>query len=311
MNHPEILSWQNGDLDMTDFIAYFAIIAFMFGLSWISRWKMARSLARAEASEKALEQERNLLEKRVIERTAELRQSQEKHISELASISEFGRLSQGLFHDLLSPIQSMLLHIEKLSALPSEKDVKECKGSLQKMCSATKRFNGYLASMRLAIGGTRAETNCYFEEELEHVFNLLAFNARAQSVSYYKPEQEIGHIPFGPADTHQILFNLIANAVDSYENIRDDRKKIISVKAELEKENLLIEITDNGCGISLKDLPHIFEQFFTTKKACRGLGIGLFTVKRITDELGGTISVESEVGKGTRFEVFLPLAYRL
>ena len=59
-----------GDLDITDFIAYFAIIALMFGLSWISRWKMAKSLRRAEASEKALEQERDLLEKHVIERTA-------------------------------------------------------------------------------------------------------------------------------------------------------------------------------------------------------------------------------------------------
>jgi C4-dicarboxylate-specific signal transduction histidine kinase len=312
MNHPEILSWQNGDLDMTDFIAYFAIIAFMFGLSWISRWKMAKSLARAETSEKALEQERNLLEKRVVERTRELRQSQEKRIGEIASIAEFGRLSQGLFHDLVSPISSMLLHIEKLSALPSEKEIREGKESLQKMCSAIKRFNGYLASLRMAIGCPSTETNCSFEEELEHVFNLLAFNARAYSVHYDKPKKEIGRIPFGPADMHQVLFNLIANAIDSYENIRDDRKRIISVKAEIEiieatEGNLSMIIRDNGCGISPKDLPHIFEQFFTTKKACHGLGIGLSTVKRIVDDIGGTISVESDADNGTRFKVVLPL----
>jgi signal transduction histidine kinase len=311
MNHPEILSWQNGDLDMTDFIAYFAIIAFMFGLSWISRWKMARSLARAEASEKALEQERNLLEIRVFERTAELRQSQEKHISELASIAEFGRLSQGLFHDLVSPISSMLLQIEKLSALPSKKEVKESNESLQKMCSAIKQFNGYLASVRMAISCPSTETNCSIEEELEHVFNLLAFNARAYSVNYNKPKK-IGCVPFRPADMHHVLFNLIANAIDSYENIRDDRKRIVSIKVEIEiikaaRENLSTIISDNGCGISPKDLPHIFEQFFTTKKSCHGLGIGLFTVKRLVTELAGTILVESELGKGTRIEVILPI----
>jgi C4-dicarboxylate-specific signal transduction histidine kinase len=308
-----------GDLDMTDFIAYFGIIAFMFGLSWISRWKMTKSLARAETSEKALEQERNMLEIRVAERTAELRQFQEKRISELSSIAEFGRLSQGLFHDLVSPISSMLLQIEKLSALPSEKEIKEGKESLQKMCSAIKRFNGYLASLRMAIGCPSTETNCSFEEELEHIFNLLAFNARAYSVHYDKPRKEIGRVPFRPANMHQVLFNLIANAIDSYENTRDDRRRIVSVKAEIEiialpagrqeaaGENLSMIIRDNGCGISSKNLPHIFEQFFTTKKACHGLGIGLSTVKRIVDELGGTISVESEVGGGTIFKVVLPL----
>jgi signal transduction histidine kinase len=322
VSHPEILSWQNGNLDVTDYIAFFGIIAFMFGLSWISRWKMAKSLRRAEASEKALAQERDLLEKHVIERTAELRQSQEKRISELASIAEFGRLSQGLFHDLVSPISSMLLHMEKLSALPSEKQIREGKESLQKMCLATKRFNGYLASMRLTIGGARVGTDCSFEEELEHVFNLLAFNARACSVYYEKPEQQIGRIPFGPADMHQILFNLISNAVDSYENVRDDRKRIVSVNAEMKKiavpvgrqeaaeENLLIEIGDNGAGISPCDLPHIFEQFFTTKKAHQGLGIGLSTVKHIIDGLGGTIGVESEVNKGTKMKVVLPLRHK-
>src|ERR1035437_3992779 len=312
MNHPEILSWENGHFDATDLIAYFAIIALMFGLSWISRWKMAKSLARAETSEKALQQERDLLEIRVFERTAELRQSQEKHIGEMASIAEFGRLSQGLFHDLLSPISSMLLHIEKLSALPSEKEIREGKASLQKMCSAIKRFSGYLSSLRMAIGCPSIEANCSFEEELEHVFNLLAFNARAYSVHYDKPKKEIGRIPFRPADMHQVLFNLIANAIDSYENIRDDRKRIVSVKAEMNKievdqGSIFMIISDNGYGISQENLPHIFEQFFTTKKTCHGLGIGLSTVKRIVDELGGTISVESEVGSGTIFKVVLPL----
>jgi C4-dicarboxylate-specific signal transduction histidine kinase len=273
---------------------------------------MAKSLARAETSEKALEQERNMLEKHVIERTAELRQSQEKRISELASIAEFGRLSQGLFHDLISPISSMLLQIEKLSALPSEKEIREGKESLQKMCSAIKRFNGYLASLRMAIGCPSTEANCSFGEELEHVFNLLAFNARAYSVHYDKPRKEIGCVPFRPADMHQVLFNLIANAIDSYENIHDDRKRIVSVKVETEKievaqKNLSIIIFDNGSGISSENIPHIFEQFFTTKKSCHGLGIGLSTVKRIVDDLGGTISVESEVGSGTIFKIVLPI----
>jgi signal transduction histidine kinase len=142
----------------------------------------------------------------------------------------------------------------------------------------------------------------------------LAFNARAYSICYKKLEWQIGRIPFGPADMHQILFNLISNAVDSYEKICDDRKRIVSVEVEMKKievaqEKLSIEIGDNGTGISPENIPHIFEQFFTTKKACQGLGIGLSTVKRIVDGLGGTIGVESEVNKGTKMKVVLPLRH--
>ena len=80
-----------------------------------------------------------------------------------------------------------------------------------------------------------------------------------------------------------------------------------SYLSKVAEESLFIIISDNGTGISPENLPHIFEQFFTTKKACQGLGIGLSTVKRIIGDLGGTISVESEVDKGTRFEVVLPI----
>jgi signal transduction histidine kinase len=317
MNHPEILSWQNGNLDLTDFIAFFGIIVFMFGLSWISRWKMAKSLARAETSEKELERERNALEIRVAERTAELKQSQEKHISELASIAEFGQLSQGLFHDLISPIQSMLSYIEKLSTLPGEKEIRESNESLQKMCLAIKRFNCYLSSLRTSIGCPMTEKNCSFEGELDNAFNLLAFNARTCSVSCNRPGKEIGCIPFEPADIHYVLFNLVSNAIDSYENIHDDRTRIVYINAEIKKgtdkmteESLSITICDNGIGIPPENLPHIFDQFFTTKKPCRGIGIGLSTVKYIVTKLDGTISVESEVNIGTKFRVILPLIHR-
>ncbi len=81
----------------------------------------------------------------------------------------------------------------------------------------------------------------------------------------------------------------------------------ISIIADTRNGSLLIGIADNGCGIPPENVPHIFDQFFTTKQSCQGLGIGLFIVKRIIIDLGGTISVESKLDKGTRFEVILPI----
>ena len=68
-----------------------------------------------------------------------------------------------------------------------------------------------------------------------------------------------------------------------------------------------IEIADTGSGIDKEDLPHIFDPFYSTKTEGSGLGLGLSTVYGIIDRHKGTITVESEVGKGTVFSIKLPV----
>ena len=63
---------------------------------------------------------------------------------------------------------------------------------------------------------------------------------------------------------------------------------------------------DTGCGIAVEDQPYIFDPFFTTKKEGKGLGLGLSTVYGIVDRHKGTISVVSEVGRGSNFMIRLP-----
>ena len=67
-----------------------------------------------------------------------------------------------------------------------------------------------------------------------------------------------------------------------------------------------ISVMDTGSGIPADVLPHIFEPFFTTKKAADGTGLGLAICDGIVRRLGGRIEVQSEVGKGTRFDVLIP-----
>ena len=70
----------------------------------------------------------------------------------------------------------------------------------------------------------------------------------------------------------------------------------------------LLTVEDNGCGMSVETRGHLFEPFFTTKEAGAGTGLGLGTVLRIVGELGGAVQITSNVGSGTRVEVFLPIA---
>jgi len=74
-----------------------------------------------------------------------------------------------------------------------------------------------------------------------------------------------------------------------------------------DNDNILIEITDNGVGISETDIPHIFEPFFSTKENESGIGLGLAIVHGIIQSHKGRINVKSELGKGTTISITLPV----
>jgi two-component system cell cycle sensor histidine kinase/response regulator CckA len=122
------------------------------------------------------------------------------------------------------------------------------------------------------------------------------------------------------ADDGQIanaIMNLAVNARDamppeggtlviSTSNLTSLTPKSIGATQMPPGEYVRIDLSDNGSGISKDDLPKIFEPFFTTKPTGKGTGLGLSTVYGIVKQTGGFISVESELGKGTIFSIYLP-----
>jgi len=104
----------------------------------------------------------------------------------------------------------------------------------------------------------------------------------------------------------QALLNLLSNAVKYSEE-----RKYILVEVRKDSTSALISVTDHGVGISKEELKKIFDKFYrvtTTKaKETRGSGLGLTLAKHIIEAHGGTIEVESEVGKGSRFTIRIPL----
>jgi two-component system phosphate regulon sensor histidine kinase PhoR len=102
-----------------------------------------------------------------------------------------------------------------------------------------------------------------------------------------------------------MLVNLLQNAV----NYTPEGGKI-AVEARKEEGGIQIEVTDSGIGIPSEDLPRIFERFYRVDKGrsreLGGTGLGLSIVKHIAEAHGGRVSVESKLGQGSRFKVFLP-----
>jgi PAS domain S-box-containing protein len=97
----------------------------------------------------------------------------------------------------------------------------------------------------------------------------------------------------------RILSNLIGNAIQAM-----SQGGTLTIRAHKEENSMVIKIIDTGVGIADKDKPQLFQPLFTTK--AKGQGLGLAVVKRFIEALNGTITVESQVGKGTVFTIQLP-----
>ncbi len=111
------------------------------------------------------------------------------------------------------------------------------------------------------------------------------------------------NIPEIRADSNrlkQIVVNLVKNAAES---MGEGEKRIV-VRSEMEQEMIKIAVSDTGKGIPAEEMANVFDPFHTTKK--KGMGLGLSICNRFVEAHGGRIEVESEVGKGTRFVVWLP-----
>jgi signal transduction histidine kinase len=100
----------------------------------------------------------------------------------------------------------------------------------------------------------------------------------------------------------QVFLNLILNAVEAMSTGGQ-----LEVRTRQENGFAQVAIRDTGCGIPPENLPKIFDTFFTTKRAVHGVGLGLSVCYNIVHQHGGSIEVESEVGKGSTFTVKLPL----
>ena len=101
----------------------------------------------------------------------------------------------------------------------------------------------------------------------------------------------------------RVITNLVKNGIQAIPENQQDKSIIVSVKTE--NDNVVIRVKDNGIGIDQAHIAHIFEPKFTTKTSGMGLGLGI--IKNIIENYKGTITFESELGKGTVFTVSLPL----
>jgi signal transduction histidine kinase len=124
-----------------------------------------------------------------------------------------------------------------------------------------------------------------------------------KSVNVIRQFGEIPAITCAPSQINQVFLNLITNAAQALPASKGE----ITLTTRADSGGVAVEVADNGKGIPPEVLPKIFDPFFTTKEVGEGTGLGLSISHKIVEQHGGRIAVASEVGKGTRFTVWLPL----
>ena len=124
-----------------------------------------------------------------------------------------------------------------------------------------------------------------------------------KSIKVNKQFLEIPAIICAPSQINQVFLNLITNAAQ----VLPPQGGEITLSTRIENDGIAIDVADNGTGIPPDVLPKIFDPFFTTKEIGKGTGLGLSISYQIIKDHGGRINVESQVGQGTKFTVWLPL----
>lgn len=176
-------------------------------------------------------------------------------------------------------------------------------GLLNEIESSTSRISDLVKAIKeYTFMDQSPVQNVDIVKTLENTLTILNHKLK-RGVTVHRDYQPIPLLvnSFG-SELNQVWTNLIDNAIDAMSG-----KGELRVRTYREDDCVVIEIADNGPGISPKVEPHIFEPFFTTKGVGEGTGLGLDTVQRIVKKHRGSIQVRSKPGD-TRFQVWLPLA---
>jgi len=141
-------------------------------------------------------------------------------------------------------------------------------------------------------------------EGLETVLTLY-YHQIKQGTEVVREYDEVAPIPCYPDELNQVWTNLVNNALHAMDY---QGTLTVGIKELSDRGELMVYVGDTGHGMNAETREKIFNPFFTTKRAGEGSGLGLDIVKKIIEKHEGRIEVESEVGQGSTFRIFLPLA---
>ncbi len=232
----------------------------------------------------------------------ELKHTQEQMVR-AETMAALGTLSSGISHEINTPL-SVILNMTQLI----KEDAKDNPSLLKDLNVLEAEANQAIKVSRSLLGFSRSakfvKERVDVNQVLEDLFKIMEFQPSAKSVNLKKRlARELPLIHVNSGQIRQVLLNVILNAIQAMPNGGDLEVSTGNRSTDVLK-GVEITVADTGTGIPKENIEKIFQPFFTTKE--EGTGFGLAISYGIVQEHQGQISVESEVGRGTTFRIFLP-----
>jgi signal transduction histidine kinase len=258
--------------------------------------KLVQEVADRKEAEEALRRNEEHLEDLVEEKTKLLKDSER--------MAAIGQTAGMVGHDIRNPLQSIIGEVyladSELATLPDSEEKANIKESLELIKQNIEYINKIVLDLQ---DFAKPLSPCDEETNIEQmVQELLAKNGIPENIqTEARVETDARIVRADSAFMRRILGNLVSNAVQAM-----PKGGKLVVQAHKERNDVVIDVIDSGIGIQEDARDKLFTPLFTTKS--KGQGFGLAVVKRLTEALGGTVTFESEEGKGTKFAVRLPVA---
>ena len=236
------------------------------------------------------------------EHLEELVEEKTKQLKDAERLSAIGETAGMIGHDIRNPLQAIIgeLYLSKDSvhSLPESDAKQDLKESMRVIEEQAIYINKIVTDLQ---DYAKPLAPCFEETDLEEIIeSILSITDIPENIKItYSIEKEFPKLIIDPSYVKRILTNLTANAVQAMPNGGK-----LTINAYYRDHRAFVSAEDTGEGIPEEAKNKLFKPLFTTK--AKGQGFGLAVVKKLTEALNGTITFESEEGKGTRFVIEFP-----
>ena len=235
---------------------------------------------------------------RLVQDITEMKRMEEQmmHSEKLASL---GRLTAGIAHEIGNPLTSVFSFVQILKDMEQDGFKKESLETIyfhiNRIAEILKQLSGFSKTPPVELKSWKV--NSLIESSL----SLIQYDKRAKDVTIVRNMgPDIPEITTDGNQLSQVIVNLVLNAVDAM-----PQGGTLTIGSRVKNGSIIIDFADTGVGIPKENLGRIFDPFYTTKE--KGTGLGLAVSYSIIKKLNGSLTVESEPGKGSRFVITLPL----
>jgi PAS domain S-box-containing protein len=218
-------------------------------------------------------------------------------------MQSLGTLAGGIAHDFNNLLLAMSGNAKlAMTDLGPEHPASHAIGEIikagQRAADLVRRILSFAAQRKTAASYTNVDTA--LNEALE--FSRATLPANVTLTTDFAADTAQIEVPLDAVELQQVILNLVGNAIQAI----GERRGTITVTANGSSDTARITVADTGCGMEPSTVERIFDPFFSTKPSGQGTGLGLSVVHGIVTSVGGTVTVDSTVGTGSRFTVTLP-----